>query len=352
MGNVEVSIIVPVYNVAPYLDKCVKSLVNQTCKNIEILLIDDGSTDDSGKLCGKWADTDSRVKVYHIEKSGVSVARNKGMKESSGKWICFVDADDWCDANYIEELVKYAEAGASDIFIGGFTAEYSDYSGQDAFFKFDEYSFLPEDKTLLIASCFVHTAFSQPGSVTNVGVPWGKIYRADFLRKNDLSFVPGLERMQDTIFNLYAFDAAERVNYKRLYTYHYRKNIFASTVGYRPDFSNTIIKVDAEIERFINKSQRYELKEARRCKTVALINEMVRLQFASGKNKASVFEKTKKINDFLNVPVFSENIKNCKGTYLTGKSKISLFLMKHHLSFPLLIYKRAQVIKDEKKIYR
>ena len=157
--------------------------------------------------------------------------------------------------------------------------------------------------------------------------------------------------MQDTIFNLYAFDAAEKVGYKRFYSYHYRKNAAASTVGYRPDFSNTIIKVDAEIERFINKSRRFELEEARRCKTVTLINEMIRLQFASSKNQASVFEKTRGINAVLHTPVFADNIKNCRGSYLTRKNKIALSLMKHHLSFPLLVYKRLQVIKEEKSCF-
>lgn len=101
-----VSIIVPVYNVENYIEKCIKSILTQSYKNIEILLIDDGSKDASGDICDKLAETDSRIRVFHQENSGVSVTRNKGLDEANGEYIAFVDSDDIVSSNYVEILLR------------------------------------------------------------------------------------------------------------------------------------------------------------------------------------------------------------------------------------------------------
>lgn len=99
-----ISIIVPVYNVERYLERCLDSIINQTYKNIEIILVDDGSTDTSGEICDRYADADGRVCVYHTENSGVSKARNLGLKKFKGEYCTFVDADDLVLPEYIEKL--------------------------------------------------------------------------------------------------------------------------------------------------------------------------------------------------------------------------------------------------------
>ena len=101
-----VSIIVPVYNVADYLPRCVKSLTEQTHQNIEIILVDDGSTDGSGEICDRWAERDDRIRVFHKENGGMSDARNYGLSRAGGAYISFVDSDDWCDRRFIEVLLR------------------------------------------------------------------------------------------------------------------------------------------------------------------------------------------------------------------------------------------------------
>ena len=108
--NILISIIVPVYNVEDYLEQCISSLINQTNKNLEIILINDGSTDGSGNICDKNALKDDRIKVYHIENGGSSIARNFGLKISTGEYIAFVDSDDWIKPNMLSELIKFAES--------------------------------------------------------------------------------------------------------------------------------------------------------------------------------------------------------------------------------------------------
>jgi len=101
-----VSIIVPVYNVEKYINECITSIVNQTYKNLEICLINDGSTDNSGKYCEEWEHNDSRINIIHQYNQGVSAARNRGLEVSTGKWIVFIDSDDYIAHNYIETLLN------------------------------------------------------------------------------------------------------------------------------------------------------------------------------------------------------------------------------------------------------
>lgn len=105
MKHPKVSIIVPVYNAASFLDQCIASILSQSFKDFELLLIDDGSKDESGVLCDEYARKDARVKAYHKENGGVSSARNLGLNKAKGKYICFIDPDDWVHKEYIKFLV-------------------------------------------------------------------------------------------------------------------------------------------------------------------------------------------------------------------------------------------------------
>ena len=110
-----ISVIVPIYNVEKYLEKCVKSIQEQTYKNIEIILVDDGSLDNCGELCEKYALKDPRIKVVHKENGGLSDARNKGIDNATGKYIVFVDSDDYIEINYIELLYKAIRENKAEI---------------------------------------------------------------------------------------------------------------------------------------------------------------------------------------------------------------------------------------------
>lgn len=108
--NILISVIVPVYNVELYLDRCLQSLINQTYTNLEIILINDGSTDKSGAICDRYTIQDHRIKAYHITNGGSSIARNYGLNRSHGDYIGFVDSDDWIKPDMFNELIKFARA--------------------------------------------------------------------------------------------------------------------------------------------------------------------------------------------------------------------------------------------------
>lgn len=114
-----ISIIVPVYQVEEYLSQCIESIIRQTYKDIEIILVDDGSLDSSGDICNKFARTDNRIKVIHTKNGGVSKARNIGLQVSHGEYVCFIDADDYIKENYIEYLYRLCIENKADISICG-----------------------------------------------------------------------------------------------------------------------------------------------------------------------------------------------------------------------------------------
>ena len=123
MNTPLVSVIVPVYNVAPYLEQCLDSIVNQTYRHLEIILVDDGSTDESGAICDRYAEQDSRIKVVHKENGGQSSARNVALDMMMGEWVLFVDSDDWIELNALELLFDQKDERA-DIVEFGFSYNY------------------------------------------------------------------------------------------------------------------------------------------------------------------------------------------------------------------------------------
>ena len=110
-----VSVIVPVYNVEKYLQRCIDSIVNQSYKNLEIIIVDDGSTDSSGKLCDEISKTDKRIKVIHQQNQGLGAARNSGLKIATGEFISFIDSDDWVEPEMIAAMVRFAHQESLDV---------------------------------------------------------------------------------------------------------------------------------------------------------------------------------------------------------------------------------------------
>lgn len=130
MENYKISIIVPVYNAEKYLKKCVDSLLDQTYRNLEILLIDDGSKDTGGTICDAYAQKDARIIAVHKENGGLISAWKKGVEESSGQYLCFVDSDDWVDSNMIEEMAAHLSGDEREIVASDYVIERDDGSRQ------------------------------------------------------------------------------------------------------------------------------------------------------------------------------------------------------------------------------
>jgi len=168
----QISIVVPVYNVENYLSYCVESLRQQTYKNIEIILVDDGSTDSSGEICDQYAREDDRIKVLHIENGGLSNARNTGVKESSTDWIVFIDSDDYYDHRAIEYLVKLRDKYRVDL-VATPVIEVRNYENSDFLGDFREkYSGKLDRRTALEQMFYGNYVGTHSG---------GKLYKKEIL---------------------------------------------------------------------------------------------------------------------------------------------------------------------------
>lgn len=178
-NNKKISVIVPVYNGEKYLEKCINSLVNQTYQNLEIILIDDGSTDRSGKICDSFAKLDERIVVIHQSNLGVSSARNNGIKVSTGFYIAFVDSDDSVDTQMYEKMIEYLEKNNLGIVMCGRNAVRQ--GRKTPFFYYDHDCIIPikEARELILTD----TWGSQPCDKlfrkslwTGITFPEGRIY--------------------------------------------------------------------------------------------------------------------------------------------------------------------------------
>ncbi|MBD5402101.1 glycosyltransferase [bacterium] len=178
-GNIDLSIIVPVYNSEQFLEKCIKSLTSQSIQNIEILLINDGSTDNSLEICNNFAKQDKRIKVFNQKNSGQSKARNVGLSNATGRYITFTDSDDWVDSNYYENLINACYKYNADISCGSIIRERKN-SQKFRINYTNESEYTDAQEKINIAQ------------VPNMCYVWNKVYRRAFIEKLKLRFIEGM----------------------------------------------------------------------------------------------------------------------------------------------------------------
>lgn len=192
MENSTFSIIVPVYNVEKYICRCIDSILVQTFSDFELLLIDDGSTDRSGRICDEYAEKDTRIKVIHKPNSGVSTTRNIGIDHAKGKFICFVDSDDWIENDYLQHIKD--EMYDFDILFFGSIWHYEDGSSRSlCLHEFD-------CKTELHEAIFY--LLKNNTKINYYGFTWNKVFRRDIIERFGIRFVDQLSISEDEVFTL------------------------------------------------------------------------------------------------------------------------------------------------------
>lgn len=228
-----ISIIVPVYNVERYLEECVESLVNQTYENLEIILVNDGSTDSSGSLCERLAKTDKRIRVIHKKNEGLGFARNAGMKVMTGKYVTFIDSDDYADSNLIELLYTNLKNECADTCIGGFK-RVNDL-GEIIFkekYEREIYSDAEVKNRLLMRML---GSSVEKSDAIRMSV-WNVIYSADIIKNNKLKFPSERELIsEDIIFDIKYYKNSKRVIVINSLAYNYRLNEESLTRKYKSD---------------------------------------------------------------------------------------------------------------------
>lgn len=187
-----VSIVVPVYNAEKTLRKCVDSILSQEYEDFELILIDDGSADSSGKICDEYAGVDSRIRVIHKENSGVSASRNLAIEQARGKYLQFVDSDDWISRDATRSFVERAEQYGCDMVVSDF------YRVVDG--RMSQKGDIPERGVFTLEE-YAAYMMKSPADFY-YGVLWNKLYRRDIVMENGIRMDPGIKWCEDFMFNL------------------------------------------------------------------------------------------------------------------------------------------------------
>lgn len=211
-----ISVIIPVYNNEKYLSECLSSICSNTYRNIEIIVIDDGSTDNSGNISDEFAIEDSRVKVFHKKNTGVSRSRNLGMNIAKGEFIAFVDSDDYIDGDYFEKLLSTMKDSGCDLAVGSVAHVY----GDDINYK--------QIENLEIDLINPNEKDKQNFLDINVNYylygPVNKLYKRSIITRKNIAFPEDTSYGEDLIFNFNYMKYCEKITYRQVPIYYYNHN--------------------------------------------------------------------------------------------------------------------------------
>lgn len=206
-----ISIIVPVYNAGPYIHRCIDSVKAQTYKNWELILIDDGSNDDSGRIIDECASDDSRIKVFHQANGGASSARNKGLQNATGAFLTFLDADDYLYENALEDLMSVQRHDDFDLVIGDF-----EYKINGEVFQYHH------------PQCKETVGFIQDFLASSWVIIWGSLIRSSLFHDNNICFPEGVVYSEDFYTILRILLVSQRIGNCHVRVYHYNRDNEAS----------------------------------------------------------------------------------------------------------------------------
>lgn len=335
----KVSVIVPVYNVEKYLERCIESLINQTFDDIEIIALNNGSTDSSLDILKCYASNDKRIKIINNDNIGVSEARNIGIRKSNGKYIVFVDSDDWIDINMIEVLHKAISKNECDLAMCTYVREFNNHS-KEKVFNLPEVNLYFDDevKSQLLRKLVgpVGKELSTPEYLDALGTVWAKMYNASILKKN-LRFIDLKEigSGEDILFNIYVFNEVSKVILLNKPMYHYwRENNNSITSRYIPNFVEKRRKYFNYIKDFIKDNDlgtEYEIALNNRICTSVLGMGLLE---CSKSNEASLFCKIKNVSAILKEDYIDSAYRSLELKNFTFHWRVFYFFNKYKLSLP------------------
>lgn len=321
-----ISIIVPIYKVERYLERCINSILAQSYKNLEIILVDDGSPDNCGKICDEYAKKDCRVKVIHKKNGGLSDARNCGIDKSSGEYLMFVDSDDYIDKNICEKLISVSKKHNCDIVMCNI---YRVVNNKIYFEK--EISSLPKNE--ILDGITVMKDFFKNFSMI-LYVSWNKLYKRNLFFNNEKIRFPFGELFEDMFVNYRLYNLSKRIFIlsDRLYYYVTRKNSITN-VNYTNRHLLSRINYLKNI-RFFSKNVDEDIKKCIQISIIRYCYEITRYCILNKSLDKNFMTEAKCI-------LLNENILLCINSYMSIKDIIKYFFVKYDRSHIIirLLYK-------------
>lgn len=330
--NIKISVIIPVYNAEKYITHCIESLLNQTIQECEFIFVNDGSKDRSQQIIEKYQKSDNRIKLIKQENQGVSIARNTGLFAAKGKYIGFVDADDYIEKDMYEVLYNSAKEGNCDVVISNFKSEMEGYEVLTTY-SFPINIVLKRDYIEKeIAPYFLRS--------DNLNTAVNKIYRNNLIIEHNLKFPEGVKLGEDGIFNIEFFSHANKMKYIDYTGYFYRDVIGSATrnISEKDYFKRAIEVYTMEVpQAYVGK---IDARNVRKLKSIKFINSVMAYVYIYFKpckevsfNKRYKYVKqmvqNKHVRDAL--PIYHNEVYDTLGRY----EKMTLTLIKIRLTMGL-----------------
>lgn len=348
--GIKVSIVVPVYNVEKYLSRCLDSILLQTMPNedYEVILVDDGSTDSSGRICDEYSLKCSNFKVIHQKNSGVAAARNAGLDAAAGEYVTFVDSDDYIDPEYLSLPYGEAVGHSSDIVIFDAVKEFlAENAGTSnihntkilAYSDRDLFTDNKEDIVSLRCRILYPYATAKMASVNfnpdvPLAAPWDKLYKLSFLRKHGLRFCEELAVLDDMCFNFEAFEKAERISYLHSCLYHYTVNQDSITNSYKDERPLYDMKAFAYVKRHILFNN--DLMQAYYARVIKSFAICCRIYFFNKMNPAKIKTKFNIVRKYMDTEPYTTAAHQIKLNNLEWKLRIVTAICR--MKMPRLLY--------------
>ena len=320
MEEIKVSVIIPVYNVEKYLDKCIESILNQTLKEIEVILINDGSKDRSNFICKKYEKRDKRIKYINKSNEGCSKARNIGIILAQGKYIAFVDPDDFIEKNMYEIMYNISEKSFLDILICGIK-------------RLDENYQVIKEK---IPEKYLNKMDYYNSKNDCFNSPCNKLYKREFILKNNIFFPINTHMGEDLVFNVKAFYFTNKIGIVKKCLYNYYKNILSVTNNFNKQF-----EIYKSLEEIFNFFLKFETKQYLKIFNYFLLRSGICNMYGLIENMR--IEKNKNWKKALNL--VEKNIEKFESDF-NFKQRIYIFYRKKRIN----LYFLKPIVKNLKRI--
>lgn len=321
-----ITIIVPVYNVEKYLNQCLDSVINQTFNNLEIILINDGSTDDSPRICDEYLKKDSRVRVIHKTNEGVSIARNYGINAATGEYLMFLDSDDWLEKNTCLIAYKATQMHSADVVLWSYVREFDGQLKKKNIFNEQLIVFNDDEVKNQLHRRMIGMygkELSKPENADALVPVCMKLYRTNIIKKNNIKFVDlnKIGTSEDALFNLQVFEFVKKAVYINEYFYHYRRdNISSVTTLYKTHLYEQWGYLFNLIKKYIEDHNLNETYLQALNNRIAL--SIIGLGLNELKNKEDEFKKIKRIKSIVSSKRYRDAYKTLKLKYFPIHWKI------------------------------
>ena len=329
-----VSIIVPVYNVEKYLRQCLDSLRKQTYLNIEVIMVDDGSKDSSGKICDEYAEKYANFSVIHKENAGLGMARNTGLEVASGRYVYFFDSDDYIDSDEIECMMSEIMDNDADACLTGYQ-EVEDDGGCILSRAYTKEIYYGDDVRMKLLPRMLGSSPREKDSIEMAAS--GQIYSMDIIKKNGIKFCSERDLIsEDLVFNIDYMQHAKCVCISDRNGYYYRMNPASLTHRYLENRFEQSKKFYVEISKRL-KSLGYGDTAINRLRKSFFINVRAAIEQESQYSEHSYWDKRKKVISICNDEVLQNAIRSYPIQEFSLKQRVFLELIRYKCVFSLML---------------